>query len=108
MIKRISLVRLRSDLPRKTAVERWAGDHADVMRQLPGVLEYTVDVAQDQRPEGAWDAVVTVRFADEAAFERFKDPQVQERLLATREHFAETVDVFLVDEHTFIPTGATP
>lgn len=107
-IKRVSLVRLRRDLPRATALERWAGEHADVMRELPGVLEYTVDVARDRRPAGSWDAVVTVRFADEAALERFRDPRVQERLLATREDFAEAVDVFLVDEHPFIRPGGAP
>jgi len=107
-VKRISLVRLRTDLSRASCVERWAGEHADLMRALPGVLEYTVDVARDPRPPGAWDAVVTVRFADAAALERFADPRVQERLLATREDFAEAVDVFLVDEHTFIPRGDSP
>ncbi|HEU4720619.1 MAG TPA: hypothetical protein VFS59_04590 [Gemmatimonadaceae bacterium] len=108
MIKRVSLVRLRSDLSRATCLERWAGEHADVMRTLPGVLEYTVDVAREERPAGSWDAIVTVRFADAAALERFASPAVQERLLATRDDFAEAVDVFLVDEHTLIPSGGTP
>jgi hypothetical protein len=108
MIKRVSLVRLRRDIPRATCIERWAGAHADVVRALPGVLEYTVDVASDTRGAGRWDAVATLRFADDAALARFQeDPRVQERLLATREDFAEAVDVFLVDEHVFIPRGGT-
>ncbi|MGB2712059.1 MAG: EthD domain-containing protein [Conexibacter sp.] len=105
-IKRISLVRLRSDVPRATCLERWGGEHAEIVRALPGVLEYTVDVAAERRAPGSWDAVATLRFADEAALQRFQeDPLVQERLLATREEFAEAVDVFLVDERVFIPTG---
>jgi quinol monooxygenase YgiN len=108
-IKRVSLVRTRRDLPRATCIERWAGEHADVVRALPGVLEYTVDVAADPRPADSWDAVVTVRFADEAALQRFQsDPHVQARLLATRDDFAEAVDAFVVDEHIFIPAGGTP
>ncbi len=109
MIKRVSLVRLRRDIPRATCLERWAGEHADIVRALDGVLEYTVDVAADARPHGGWDAVATLRFADAAALERFQaDPHVQERLLATRENFAEAVDAFLVDERTLIPPGGTP
>jgi hypothetical protein len=105
MIKRISLVRLRADVPREVCVRRWAGEHADVVRALPGILEYTVDVAAGERPAGGWDAVATLRFADAEALRRFQDPRVQARLLATREDFAEAADVFLVDEHTLIPTG---
>ncbi len=106
MIKRVSLVRLRSDLPRATCLERWQGEHADVVRALPGVVEYTLDVASEPRPPGGWDAVVTVRFVDEAALERFRsDPNVQERLRITREDFAEAVDAFLVEEHALIRSG---
>ncbi len=106
MIKRVSLVRLRGDVPRATCIERWSGEHADLVRALDGVLEYTVDVAAEPRPAGSWDAIATLRFADEAALRRFQnDPLLQERLLATRKDFAEAVDVFLVDEHILIPTG---
>jgi EthD domain len=103
MIKRVSLVRLRRDLSRAACVERWEGEHADLVRDLPGVVEYTVDLARGPRPEGSWDAVATLCFADEAALERFQDPRAQERLMSTRDDFAEAVDVFFVDEHKFIP-----
>jgi hypothetical protein len=109
MIKRISLVRLRGDIARETAVTRWAGEHAEIVRGLDGVLGYAVDVAAGTRPPGSWDAIATVRFADAAALARFEtDAHVQERLLATRADFAEAVDVFLVDEHIFIPPGEAP
>jgi hypothetical protein len=105
-IKRVSLVRLRSDLSRDACVERWRGEHADIVRELPGVLAYIVDVSAENRPAGSWDAVATLSFADKAALRRFQDDRdVQERLLATRGDFAEAVDVFLVDEHQLIPPG---
>jgi len=104
MIKRISLVRLRADVPRDTCLQLWSGAHADVVRALPGVLEYTVDLAVGGRPPSGWDAIATLRFADAEALHRFReDPEVQARLLATREDFIEAVDVFLVDEHILIP-----
>ena len=106
MIKRVSFVRLRRDIPRATCIERWGGEHAQIIRELDGILDYTVDIAADARPPGSWDAVATLRFADAAALERFEtDPRVQERLIATRADFAEAVDAFLVDEHVIIFPG---
>jgi hypothetical protein len=104
MIKRISLVRFRRDVPRDRCLESWTGEHADIVRRLPGVLEYTVDVATGRRPPAAWDAVATLRFASKTALEHFQaDPTVQDELLSTRDRFAEAVDVFLVEEHQLIP-----
>jgi EthD domain-containing protein len=106
-VKRISLVRLRDDLSREACLERWHGEHADIVRELAEVLEYTVDLRRDAREAAGWDAVATLRFADAAALRRFQDdPELQQRLLATREGFAAAVEVFLVDEHRLIPGGA--
>src|SRR5438552_508489 len=44
-IKRLSLVRLRRDMPRETCLQQWFGPHADIIRRLTEVREYTVDVA---------------------------------------------------------------
>ena len=104
VIKRVSLVRLRSDLSREECLKRWGGAHADVVRGLPGVLAYSVDVAAEPRPGGSWDALATVRYVDEEALRHFQeDPEVQRRLLTTREDFIEAVDAFVVDEQTYIP-----
>jgi hypothetical protein len=88
-------------------MERWAGAHADIVRDLPGILGYTVDVSREPRPNDSWDAVATLRFDGEAALRQFQNAQVTERLLATRGDFATAADVFLVDEHTFIPQGGS-
>jgi hypothetical protein len=106
MIKRVSLVKLRDDVPRARCIEIWLGAHADVVRELDGVLEYTVDVAREPRPGGSWDAIATLCLADEATLSQLEeDPDIRERLLLTRADFAESVDVFLVDEHRVIPPG---
>jgi hypothetical protein len=104
LIKRVSLVRLRHDLSRERCLELWGGGHADVLREMPGVVAYSVDVAAGTRPDGSYDALATVRFADAEAFSHFqKDPEAQHRLLTTRAEFIEAVDAFVVDERTFIP-----
>jgi hypothetical protein len=106
MITRVSLVQLRADLPREACLRLWAGEHADLVRGLEGILEYSIDVAHEPRPHG-WDAVALIRFEDEAAFRRFEDdPSLQQRLRATRDAFAEEADAFLVDEYTFVPPPA--
>jgi hypothetical protein len=103
-VKRVSLVRLRKDVDRGRCLDLWSGDHADVVRELPGVVGYTVDVAAGARPAGSWDALATLRFADADALRHFEaDRDLQRRLLATREGFIDAVDAFLVDERTLIP-----
>ena len=104
MIKRVSLVRLRPGLSGDRCLEIWGGAHADVVRELHGVVGYSVDVAAEPRPAGSWDALATVRFANAEALRHFQgDPDVQRRLLATRADFIEAVDAFVVEERTFIP-----
>src|ERR1700742_1675569 len=90
MIKRVTLVRLRGDRPREQCLDHWFGEHADLVRRLPGIVEYTVDVAAA------------------AGLDRFQGAaELQEQLGATREDFAEAVDVLLVDEHPLITRGGT-
>jgi hypothetical protein len=101
VIKRLSLVRLRRDLSVSDSLKLWLGEHAEVMRSLPGISEYTVDLAREPRACSDWDAVATVRFADEQAYKRFRGPETQSHLLSTR-GFADAVDAFLVDEHSII------
>jgi hypothetical protein len=36
----VSPIGLREDLPRENASEYWAGPHAEIVRRLPGVIEY--------------------------------------------------------------------
>ena len=71
---------------------------------MPEVLEYTVDVARNGTTAGSWDAVATLRFADEASMQRsLQEPAVAAALARTRDDFAEAVEVLLVDEHVLIP-----
>jgi uncharacterized protein (TIGR02118 family) len=106
MVKRISLVRVRSDVSREQALAAWLGPHADVVRRMPAVRQYVVDVASEPRPPGAWDAVATLRFdsrkaADEALSEH------ADALARTRRPFLEAVDVMFVDEHVVVPLAGS-
>jgi len=53
------LVMLRQDMPREVAIAHWAGPHADILRKVPGIVEY---VQQHFSPmdHGFWPATPTV------------------------------------------------
>lgn len=99
MIKRVSLVRKRPGLTDREFAETWLGEHADVARRLPGLREYVVDFVRDPTPGGP-DGIATVRFdTRDACDAAFATPGFHDDLLRTRADFAESVDVFFVDEH---------
>ncbi|HET9444915.1 MAG TPA: EthD domain-containing protein [Steroidobacteraceae bacterium] len=98
MIKRVSLVWKRAHLSDADFRRLWLGEHVEVARRIPGVLEYTIDFSS-QAPDGAPSGIATLRFeSPEALDAAFSDPQLNEKLRRTREVFAERVQVMLVDE----------
>jgi hypothetical protein len=108
MLKRLSLVRLRGDVPRDECLRRWFGEHADIVRGLPEVREYTVDVAEEAVGDGGWDAVATLRFDNRASMQRsLERPEIAAELARTRAEFAEAVQVLIVDEHRLVEAGTS-
>lgn len=109
VISRVSLVKLRRDLDRERALELWSGEHADVVRELPGIDHYSVALALEPRSELRWDAVATIRGADRAGLEAaLGAADVQRRLLRTRQPFLERAEVFYAEEHLLIDGGRRP
>src|SRR5690348_2091954 len=103
MIKRISLVWKRPELSDAEFRCIWLGEHVAYAKQLPGVREYTIDFVTDA-PKGAPSAIATLRFDSRDALEAaFRDPELKDNLMRTREHFAEDVKVMIVDECVVIP-----
>jgi uncharacterized protein (TIGR02118 family) len=109
VIKRLSLVWKRPDLSTADFAAAWLGDHADAARRLAGVREYTVDVITHP-PAGVPDGIATLRFdSREACDAAFADPELGEFLRATRDEFAERVEVVFVDENLVVgPAEARP
>jgi len=102
MIKRISLVWKRPELSDTEFRRIWLGEHADYARQLPGVRGYVIDFATEG--DDGPSAVATLFFDSRAALDAaFSVPGLKENLIRTREQFASTVQVMLVDEHIVVP-----
>src|SRR6185312_10063766 len=100
MVTRISLVKLKSGVPRDRAVALWLGPHADVVRRCRLVKRYEINIAAEERPDDRWDAVAILEFASRQDFLRWSnDSELQQDLVRTREPFAQRTEAFLVDAH---------
>jgi len=103
MIKRTSLVWKHPHLSDAEFRRIWLGEHVKYAKQLPGVREYTIDFVSEG-PSGAPSAIATLRFDSRDALEAaFSVPHLKENLLRTREQFAESVQVIIVEECTVVP-----
>jgi uncharacterized protein (TIGR02118 family) len=102
MIKRTSLVWKRPELSLEEFRRRWLGKHVECVRRLPGVREYVIDFVRDGPAEGP-HALATLRFDSREALDAaFGDPQLSADLMRTRETFAASVQVVIVDEHVVV------
>jgi uncharacterized protein (TIGR02118 family) len=103
MIKRMSLVWKRPELSDADFRRIWLGEHVEYAKKLPGVREYTIDFVRDA-PEGAPSAIATLRFDSREALDAaFGIREIREGLMRTREDFAASVQVTIVDEVVVIP-----
>jgi uncharacterized protein (TIGR02118 family) len=103
MIKRTSLVWKRAELTDAEFRRLWLGEHVEYAKQLPGLREYIIDFVVDA-PIGAPSAVATLRFDSREALEAaFKVPHLNDNLMRTREQFAQSVQIMIVDEHVIVP-----
>jgi uncharacterized protein (TIGR02118 family) len=106
MIKRISLVWKRRGLTDEAFRRIWLGEHVDYAKQLPGLRAYSIDFVTDGNSEGP-SAIATLRFDSKQALDAaFSVPHIKENLMRTREQFAESVQVMIVDEVVVVPFGS--
>ena len=103
MIKRISFVWKKPDLCDAEFRRHWLGEHVAYAKLLPGVREYTIDFVTEGSQDGP-QGIATLRFdSKEALEEAFCLPELREKLLQTRDLFAERVEVMIVDECIVVP-----
>lgn len=104
MIKRVSLVRRREGMTKEDFFAHWTGPHADIVRQLPGVLGLRFGKVESWNPDGAaWDGVGEVWFANaEAAARAFATEPYASQLVEDREKFLGEAQSCFVEEHTII------
>lgn len=104
MIKRVSLVRRRAGMTKEDFFAHWTGSHADIVRQLPGVLGLRFGRVQSWNPENAaWDGVGEVWFASmEDAARAFATEPYASQLVEDRKAFLGEAQSCFVEEYTAI------
>src|SRR5690606_8642329 len=65
LIKRVTFVRFRSDVPRGEAVRRWTTMHAAIARLGRGVRRYRINVYPRGEGDG-WDGFAEMWFREDA------------------------------------------
>jgi uncharacterized protein (TIGR02118 family) len=105
VIRRISLVRKRPELTREQFLARWTGEHVEIAKRLPGLRGYVIQILDGESP--ILDGIAITTFDSREAAERaFADPDLADGLRRTRDDFAESVDVYFVEEHTIVGEGS--
>jgi uncharacterized protein (TIGR02118 family) len=103
MIKRTSIVWKRPELSDAEFRRIWLGEHVEYAKQLPGVREYVIDFIPNA-PPGMPSAVAVLRFDSRDALDAaFNNPQLKQGLMETRDQFAQSVQVSIVDECVVVP-----
>jgi uncharacterized protein (TIGR02118 family) len=103
MIKRISFVWKRPELSDSEFRALWLSEHVSYAKRLVGLREYVIDFITDG-PFGAPSGIATLRFDSEEALEAaFNDQPLVRDLMRTRESFAKSVQVMMVEEHQIFP-----
>ncbi len=101
MIRRVSLVRKRSDLTREEFLARWTGEHVEYAKRLPGLRGYVIHILDGEAPPIDGIAITTFDSRD-AAERAFADPDLAPGLGRTRDDFAESVEVYFMEEHVIV------
>ena len=101
MIRRISLVRKLPALGREEFLARWAGEHVEIARRLPGLRGYSILILDGDAPP--YDGIAITTFDSREDAERaFAEPELAAGLARTRDEFAASVEVFFAEEHIVV------
>ena len=101
MIRRLSLVRRRSELSRDEFLGRWTGEHVELAKRLPGLRGYVIHILDGDDPP--YDGIAVTTFDSRQDAERaFATPELAEGLRRTRDDFAESVEVFFSEEYVIV------
>jgi uncharacterized protein (TIGR02118 family) len=104
MIKRVSFLRRKEGLTQEEFFAHWTGTHADIVRQMPGVLGLRFGRVQSWTPEeAAWDGVGELWFDSiKEALNAFATEPFKSMLVEDRKKFTREVQSCFVTEQTVI------
>ncbi|KTG26954.1 EthD domain-containing protein [Haloferax profundi] len=101
MIKLVNLVVRKPDYSHEEFVERWTGSHAELAKDLPGLVKYATSLpTSPERSE--YDGIVELYFEDMDALKAAFSSEIGERVNADAAEFIdmEQGPTLYVDETT--------
>jgi uncharacterized protein (TIGR02118 family) len=109
MIKRLSFARRRPGMSNQEFASHWLGPHAEIAREIPGLLGYVVNIIGEPNDVG-WDGIAETWFdTREDAVRAFASEPVASRLAADRAMFLGEVKIVFVEEHVILaPPSQSP
>ena len=103
MIKRISLVARKAELSIEEFERHWMGPHAEIVRQMPGLRGFRLNMIQEVQGEREWDGIGELWFDSiEDARAAFSSEPVASLLAADRPAFLGRSQVYFATEHVII------
>jgi uncharacterized protein (TIGR02118 family) len=89
MVKMVDLVVRKEGWSHEEFVDRWLGEHAELAKQLPGLVKYATTVAADPERAG-YDGIVEFYFEDSTALKEAFDSEVGMEVMADAAEFVDT------------------
>jgi uncharacterized protein (TIGR02118 family) len=109
MITYLALLKRRPELGVSEFRRYFLDEHVALARQLPGLREYRVHVAEDDQGDGPYDAVAEHVFDDRGAAERaFASPQNAPALADVTAHTAKVDYLLVQDTPVLVSPAAAP
>jgi uncharacterized protein (TIGR02118 family) len=68
MVKWVGFTKRRPDMTREAFIEHWTGPHASIVKRLPGLREYRINILPEDNGSG-WDGYVELGFDSLAEME---------------------------------------
>jgi uncharacterized protein (TIGR02118 family) len=104
MVKLIALLKRKPEISREAFAKRWLGEHTKLSSQLPGLLEYRVNIAINHQPEGdslepLYDGTAELWWESLEAMESAFASEIGKRAGADADEFCEVRQHLYTEEH---------
>jgi uncharacterized protein (TIGR02118 family) len=104
MVKLIALLKRKPGLSREAFARRWLEEHTKLSSQLPGLLEYRINVAVHHQPEGdglepLYDGTAELWWESVEAMEAAFASEIGKRAGADADEFCDVRLHLYTEEH---------
>jgi uncharacterized protein (TIGR02118 family) len=106
MVKLVALLTRKAGMSREAFAKRWLQEHTKISAQLPGLLEYRINIATARQQDGdtaEYDGTAEMWWDSIDAMEAAFDSEVGQRAGADADEFASVRIHVYTEEHLIVP-----